>query len=228
MNTLDETMRRALWKNFHDHPTWFKALGRHLEDYKSGKWPRSFVDCVFQYDWHHEVVDIYDIYALVRATLLSNGPMANVRVFQIPVSAEPLRDSDIAGNNAILGKLPSPFEGKFWGGKQGADGVIRWKTPIHVSLSKHQESGWALVGPGQVELEIGYNSFGKFLRSLETRAGLARWPYGQHQLTVFLNSRIMNFYTPGNPEFQRVLDESKETIEECMAAGRSPWERWGE
>jgi len=220
-------MCKGLWKRFHEDPALFKVLAKHLQDYKRDKWPKSFVDCVFQYDWHHSV-DIYDIYALVHATLWSNGPFATVRIFQIPVGTEPLCDADIDGNNAILGRLPSPFEGRFWGGTQGADGIVRWKKPIHVSLSRRKESGWALVDPGAVELEVGYNSFGKFMRSVQTTAGLARWPYGQSQITVFLNSSVLKCHTPDDPSFQHIREESGETIEGSMKEGRSPWERWAD
>jgi hypothetical protein len=224
MNTLDEITRRTLWKEFHKDGRWFKTLGRRLDEYRNGRWPRSFVDCVFQYDWHHPV-DIYDIYVLSRATVAINSAQASIGVFQIPLHEGPLSDKDVEGNNHVLGTLPAPFEGKFWGGTQDEDGVIRWTRPIHVSISASDRSGWFLVAPGSVELEVGYNSSGKFLRALECSNGIARWPYGQPYITVFL-SAAMKWHTPEHPDFDRLRAEANETIETCVASGRSPWERW--
>jgi hypothetical protein len=226
LNSLDEAFRKGLWKKFHENEKWFELLSQGLAKYKGGEWPRSLVDCVFQYDWHHKV-DIYDIYVLQQVTTEINSAHATGRVFQIPVASTPLADRDHEGNNRLLRTLPSPFTGKFWGGTQDEDGLVRWNRPIHVSLQRHGSPGWALIEPGSVQLEVGYNSSAKFYRALMSTNGVARWPYGQPYITVFLNSSIVQTYTPEDRAFRNLLKQSGETLEECMgSAERSPWERW--
>lgn len=226
MNTLDETMRKTLWDMFHEDGNWFVILGRRLKEFQREKWPRSFVDCVFQYDWHH-TVDIFDLHFLQVATALTNSKHATVAVFQIPVGCTPYPDEDVHANNEALAALPSPFAGRFWGGTQGEDGIITWSRPIHVSVQRHGQPGWSLVEPGSVQLEVGYNSSGKFHRALHTSNGIARWPYGQNCITVFLNAAL-RLVTPGQEKFAELQHNSSETILECMAQGRSPWERWSD
>jgi len=230
-NSLDKTQRDFLWELFHKEPDWFVVLGEKLKLLKDEAWPKNMIDCVYQYDWHHKP-DIYDMYFFLQFLSLLEGKNSRLGVFQIPIYSEPFPDKDIEGNNNALKNLPKPFKGTFLGGTQGADGVIEWKTPIHCTAYQEQESkgeiSWGLIKPNKIQLEIGYNSSGKFLRALDfTSYGCARWPYGQEYITVFVHLDACKIYTVGDPEFNTLLEQSNETIEHVKILGRSPWERWG-
>jgi hypothetical protein len=227
MNSLDRAAREGLKQRLEQEPPLRAVLEKQRRRYQTGEWPQSFVDCVFQYHWRHKV-DLFDIYVLSDTTARVNSDIADVPLFQIPVGSEPLPDRDVKGNNRLLRNLPPLFSGTFWGGTQDEDGVIRWKKPIHVYLSSGKEAGWLIAEPFHVPLEAGYNSSGKMHRALCLTQGIARWPYGQDHITVFLNPRFVKVYGSSHPDFARWQAESEETLLSCMETGRSPFYKWNQ
>lgn len=232
MNSIDKALRNKLCKMFNDNPDWFIILGEKIKLIRNNAWPNSLVDCVYQYDWHHEP-DIYDAYVFTQLHVLMQNYGANIGVFQVPTGCEPLPDKYIQENNEILKCLSPPFTGEFWGGNQDEDGYIRWNKPIYCTrFPANKEAGgiqWGLIESMQASLEVGYNSSGKFWYGINEPIPYARWPYGQKYITVFVNFDLINFYTIGTKNFEKILESSKETIEQCLyQKGRSPWDRWKE
>jgi len=231
MNTLDKDIRSELVKIFKKKPEWYQVLAEKSELIKKGAWSRALIDCIYEYDWHHEA-DIFDVYIFLITNIALTKANSNIGAFQIPVNSKPFPDKSIIENNEVLNNLPAPFKGEFWGGTQGEDGYISWETPIHCTkCEKENENddchiGWCLIKPNTAQLEVGYNSSGKFWFGLDGSGLYARWPNGQKYITVFVDFNKINLYLPTDDEFNTLLNESKESIEKAIAEERSPWNRW--
>ncbi|WP_039925139.1 hypothetical protein [Alishewanella aestuarii] len=226
MNRYTKDLRKFLWKEFHKNPKYFNDLAKKYKDYTLGKWPKKFVDCVFQYDFHH-FVDIFDIYILAYITTLLRHPNRKLAVFQLPVGAEPYPDKEIELNQQQLNMLKEPFSGEFWGGKQGEDGYVKWSRPIHCLARENEgQLAWVVIEANKAPLEVGYNDSGKFYRYLIENGICARWPYGQSYITVFVNLELIKFYSTNSNNFKEVLERSGESIEVCLELERNPLENW--
>lgn len=164
-------------KKFDNEPQWFIVLNEKLKLLREEAWPQSYVDCIYQYDWHHKP-DIYDMWVLLQVDSLTRTQ--NIAVFQIPTRSLPYADKDHSPNNEILAVLPGPFTATFSGGNQDADGFIKWTCPIHVTCYKPSrnrgEVRWILAAPSLVPLEVGCNPSHKFWMELKASGRCARWP----------------------------------------------------
>jgi len=229
MNSSETAINKKLWNKFHQEPDWFITLGEKLKFYKSGGFSQYIVDCVYQYSWH-KTPDIYDMYILNQIYIKLQGDNPTIGVFQIPTDTTPFPDKEIEQNNLILSQLPAPFKGIFWGGTQDEDGEISWKTPIHCTICGKNEykndALWCLIDPRAAPLEVGYNSSQKFLRDLNWRGLVARWPYGHKYISVFVDFDSVTRYLPTDPNFDAILMEANESVDDALESKRSPWELW--
>lgn len=114
----------------------------------------------------------------------------------------------------------------FGGGNDGPDGEVSWDRPIHVPLNNGELNGWGLIGPGKAGLEIGYNPAEKFAFELDVNKSLARWPYKDNCLTVFVDTRFYKYYGPDDDGFESMLKKSKETLGSPTVMDRDPWPVW--
>jgi hypothetical protein len=225
MNSFDHALRSELTARFTDDPEWYVVLGQKMKLMQKGAWPECLIDCIYQYSWHHEP-DIFDAWVFLNVYALLDKDLA---VFQIPIGVEPYPDKEFARNHAALADLPSPFRGTFVGGTQGCDGMIEWITPVHATVRYGSEIRWVIVRPHSLQLEVGTNSSGKFWDALINHGGVARWPYEQSYVTVFLNRKWISDLREGDPGFEDALGESAETIDTCrQRLDRDPWPRWNE
>ena len=148
---------------------------------------------------------------------------------QIYVGRTPERDHNVEANDQALKNLPHPFEGEFWGGTQGHDGLIRWKTPIHcvVDHGPTKTRAFGIVGENArigAELEVGYVPAYKTLLGISFAnvgvgcAHYARWPYGHDRITIF-----HSLYHNGiEDDFETLCERAFDTTETCL----NPWAWW--
>lgn len=110
----------------------------------------------------------------------------------IGVGAEPYADAEMPRNDELLRNLPAPFTAEAWGGKEQEDGLLRWSEPIRcekltfVDGKPNVEIVMVDPKPGMAALEIGSTQGSKSWSHLFYETGLARWPYGQKAITLFL------------------------------------------
>ncbi|CAH0267415.1 hypothetical protein SRABI06_03568 [Pseudomonas brassicacearum] len=207
-------------------PENLKVLSDYCAALEKGTWAQSFIDCVYQYS-HHHVPDMYDKYILfdvIQALRRCNG---NYLTFQVQVVEGPFADKAIDENNEVLSQLPEPFESRFLGGNQDEDGYFRWNRPIHAPIAVGTEFHWTLLDALSLPLEVGTNSSAKFQMYMNTRGGVARWPYGAEHVTVFINCDLIKPCGSEDEKHEALRLASKESIAQCRV-GRSPWERWRE
>jgi hypothetical protein len=97
----------------------------------------------------------------------------------------PSRDSHRVENAAMLSDLPYPF-GAFVDPGQGmstsGDGRLEWIAPVEFETPE----GAVVVGPTSIPLEIGTSAASRTLLHLIEDRAVARWPYGQDWITVFV------------------------------------------
>ncbi|VVQ35065.1 hypothetical protein [Pseudomonas fluorescens] len=226
MNNLEIASRMSFLKWLGQTPESLRILSDYCAELEKGAWAQSFIDCVYQYSWHHtpDMYDKYILFDVIQALKRCNG---NYLVFQVPVGEGPCADKAIEQNNEILCRLPVPFEARFLGGNQDEDGYLQWGRPIHAPIAVGREFHWALLDTLLLPLEVGTNSSAKFQMYMNTRGGIARWPYGAEHITVFINCDLIKPCGIGDDGHEALRLASMESIGDCKV-GRSPWERWAE
>jgi hypothetical protein len=165
---------------------WAIIISDTLKRMKKGFW--SNTDMLFQKWDRFGDADIYDAYAFTQfhSDLLSG----EIIQLCLNVGRSPCADKGIKANNQVLSGLPYPFIGKFWGGNQGVDGVIKWNYPIYGETMNISDDvmrrEYYEIRPSQISIEVGYTSAAKTLHQLRT-CGIARWPYNSNEIMIYLN-----------------------------------------
>lgn len=120
-------------------------------------------------------------FAKVHTMLLSGDALLT----QIEAGEEPHLDKYVAENNEVLQDLPSPFSGRFWGGRADQDGIIKWREPIlgSVKLASGKEKR-RQIPPGSAPLEVGHTKGYTTLLHLNGQGNVARWPYHASHITI--------------------------------------------
>lgn len=174
MNNLEITSRMNFLKWLGQAPENLRILSDYCAELEKGAWAQSFIDCVYQYSWHH-MPDMYDKYILfdvIQALKRCNG---NYLAFQLPVGEGPCADKAIEENNEILGRLPVPFEARFLGGNQDEDGYLQWNRPIHTPIAVGSEFHWALLDALLLPLEVGWRN--RPVTPESPQSDRPRWPH---------------------------------------------------
>uniref|UniRef100_UPI000B1CC9F7 hypothetical protein n=1 Tax=Atopomonas hussainii TaxID=1429083 RepID=UPI000B1CC9F7 len=133
MKQLDIDARLKFLEWVGGNPKSLEALAGNIFELHEGAWAQSFIDCVYQYSWHHKP-DLYDKYILFDTIQELNGVDGSYLVFQVRVGDLPYADKDVTGNNQVLSRLPPPFAAAFTGGNQGEDGYFSWVSPVHIPI----------------------------------------------------------------------------------------------
>jgi len=137
------------------------------------------------------------MFAMVHS-LVHSGRIAMSRVATV---GTPGRDRDREANAAALSRLPYPFTASVDMRQRGADhdGIVSWSAPVEVSLatglidyradgSKRPYSLHFMIPPGEADLEVGASLPSRTWMHLVVESGkLARWPYGQSCLWLFVD-----------------------------------------
>jgi len=162
-------------------------LGPVVCDYylklRSGFFGRSYI--LGQYA-SQRPLDMIDAYVF---SLLHTWWMENKIVWcQIYAGAEPNRDSDIEGNQAILDGLGEGFHAEFWGQLCDSDGTLWWDGALTLdnvsSYAGRRECSVFVKHKNQIPLEVGTTTFDRTLWHLGQQQFVARWPYGDDWISV--------------------------------------------
>lgn len=121
--------------------------------------------------------------------LLNNGYLL---FLQIPTIRSPHRDKQVKENNEIIKALPHPISGEFFGGVGENDGYIEWREEILMNVMRLNEKDELLgakvkVQPKSIPLEVGYTTAGVTWWHLFRARCLARMPYGQNRIHIWIN-----------------------------------------
>lgn len=221
MSIKERALKSKLWNDFNEKPTSFMIAAEKLIQIREGSFSQGFIDCVYQYSWHHKP-DINDAYVFA-IMYLEMFDLNNIAIFHIPVGRPPYPDKEITKNDSALKDLPAPFTGSFHGGTQDEDGYIKWDRPIHALTNREGGLCACLLPPMRIPLEVGTNSSAKFKIAFEMNYGIARWPYEHDHVTVFVNKRAATIYGGSEPDFNDILKQSGETMTEELLHSRNPF-----
>lgn len=162
---------------------WAQVLAQYLEQMQSGK--RRGLD-VYVQKFGLEELDLYDAYCysyLRVGVMLGRIVTARVEIGETPSGDQSKRNAE------ILAGLNGTFYGEFQGGLNDSDGYFGWKKPIRFGQvlldgkGKHE-----IVKPRKVPLEVGYTKSSRTLCHILEEHALARWPYGDTGISLFVTS----------------------------------------
>lgn len=213
MTTHERAVRWSL-RNWLNTPDGVDALRVYLNGLDEGRWPSDYLNAVGQIhgldpeDWPYEQIVAF---AYVN-TYINSGRAARVLVQTLDV---PSSDKDREANQAALSSLLGPFTAHVDPQQNSGndDGWLAWDEPIMVE----QSIGKAEVGddgdlepitramwapPGKIPLEIGTSKPSRTFHHLSREGGVARWPYGQDMLHVFIETSRFAL-TPASEEESR-------------------------
>jgi len=226
-------MRTEVAQELYKNPDLLALVCEHLELFHKGGYSTPLIECIYQYHRLYRKPNIHDFYIFLKSHSRLFAQPPTLAAFQIPVAIPPFPDREVTKNNDTLkNNLPAPFEGEFYGGKDGADGYISWNTPIHIPLCIEKKEGkgfelwWALLDKGRVDLEVGRNSAEKFLFATLHTEGCARWPYKHTFISVFINLQSIRLIASQDKGFKEALRASGENISVISKSDRNPWGRW--
>jgi hypothetical protein len=145
----------ALIQQLEKDPRWAQWVCEAFVKIRGGFFPSNYVSVITD-RWGGSLTfgDVYFFLLVHRLLSFGRAVMTHVEV-----EAEPFGDRFVKENNELLGSLPRPFSGEFWGGSGDEDGYVRWGDPIRanailVENSEKRET----IPPGQAPLEVGYTN----------------------------------------------------------------------
>lgn len=173
---------------------WMSLLADVVNKLRSGYYLSGWVDVILQH-WEGDArYDLYDAYcfAQIHSAVLSG----RILVAEVETCGTPADDKQVTKNNAILGRLPKPFTGKFNGGVSDEDGWIAWNSATMFGQeigngSKKRD----VIPPSRLPLEVGYTKGSRTLLHLAMERGVARWPYGSSRICLLkvVDCRYLSF-----------------------------------
>lgn len=136
---------------------------------------------------------LWDLSGLL--TFLVEG---NVRLFRVPIGAEPVQDRFRAKNQAALrAGLPEGCTARMWGAERGVsqsvdddDGFVAFSTGVKYwswELYGNEPLDLDLGTYGNLPLEIGRTDASRTYLHLVENGAVARWPYNHDVLTVLVD-----------------------------------------
>ena len=194
MGTIWEDLTRNHVHEALRDPEQSRLLLDYVDALAKGEFERRYVKAIVQ-NWRraHDVT-IYDAYDFAQVhTLIVKGVVA---IYALRMPATPGPDRDIIGNNRALSKVirkhkadvitgaPVEFEAEFDNKCLESDGYFGWTGTI--TCSYESDNSHVFVSDRQVPLEVGSTSGSRTLGHLIEDGGVARWPYGETCLMLFL------------------------------------------
>ena len=177
-------------------PDGAEAIRRARQGIRDGRWGSDYTDAIGQGPFSSWPMEQLAMFAQVHAGIYG-GTIATTR---IRTAGPPGRDAEREQNAQTLARLPRPFTAAVdrYQGNQGGDGTLRWDEPITVELAtglidRHADGTTRplLVSyqfpPGRATLEIGQSLASRTWQHLLMESYIARWPYGQSRIWLFLN-----------------------------------------
>lgn len=191
--TLDQVLGMQAIEVMQD-PEWAKTLAEICKKLNTGFYEKWLIDCLTQqWSGNKAGYDLYDAYAFaIFWSDMIHGRIAHA-IIESPGC--PKADEAVDENNAILATLPPPFQASFFGGKGDDDGDLSWDLPIALTVTDLDSNGAQIVRhitlePGFAPLEVGYTQPARTLGHLRTEGFLARWPYNQSRIGLFVQLSI--------------------------------------
>jgi hypothetical protein len=208
MTTLHEEAAATLLESLMKTKDGIKILAHHhrwLRELKE-QGHQDYLDCIGQYHWKGsrdtdsaQLASCYAVhYRLISPYMTSQSA--------VETRETPHPDARRRENGAILTNLHPPYVAEVYQYQDDpsrGDGILRWTQPIRVLTSTDtsliierrtktcREKDLILdmmrtLPPGQVPLEIGYTKASKTLFHLLHDGGVARWPYGQQEIRLWV------------------------------------------
>ena len=203
-----------------DNPGWMQVTRKVHKNLRRQYYHSAYVDIIFQKNRGRPT--IYDAYYF--AIIHRQIRLGQIGMFQIPVEDMPCSDRNIKGNNEILSNLSYPFHAEFWTSRgAGADGSITWEQPMDVWVEwpEKEAIGLVIVEPMSAQLEVGTSSgFKMWFEAYRRNSIVARWPYGQKEITVLVPNRW--YYNPAKDGFDDLQRDAYRGLNPF-----SPWIEWG-
>jgi len=190
---------RMLLDTMTEDPDGGEALGLAYAGIRTGRWGAGYTAAIGQserhgLDWPMEQVAAF---AMVHSKMMA-GDAAQVMISTR--GAMPERDAEREANAAALADLPRPFRARvdLHQDKHPGDGMLYWDEPIRVTamtgLIDRTADGETfpiplrmMIPPGKAILEIGSTLASRTWTHIEEWGGVARWPYGEPFLYLFVN-----------------------------------------
>lgn len=227
MNTMDRQLIANV-ERLSDHPRTLITAAEVLERLRTGYYSTQYVDKIFQrspsdpLSWKkYSIGDAY-IFGIIHGWLLSK----KVAVCTVHVGVKPVADRLMDKNQEALAKSLSKnwgigdelgaikncnplFRVELQSGNDGADGMFYWDGELEAELFEDIDGTQCAynvkIPAGKVQIEVGTTSIMKSFMQISRDGGLARWPYDQEDVTLFIpvepliNSLICNFSAPPMP-----------------------------
>lgn len=176
-----QAMEKAVEENIKENKEWVTLL--YDISIKMEKGFYKDLDTLGQL--FHDSFDLVDAYAFM--CVWGRIYTGEILTAKIHVGNGPYMNSQIEGNNILLSDLPKPFVAEFWGGLELSDGLLRWEKQIQVGQiigdgTEKRETIAASVAP----LEVGLTKFENSYYHLWQQRSLARWPYDDEFITLFV------------------------------------------
>lgn len=172
----------------------------YLDRLRAGKFPKLWVDWVFQNGWSGHI-DIVDAWCFSEFwTMLHTRQL---RVFFVTVGTTPANDNEVEANQERLRAVQPPFRAEFYYSRSDEDGHIEWSEPVGAKeflvpdvTRPEMDKFDAIVEAGSAPLEVGLQGSAKTIQNLKANGVLARWPYGLDQIVVVRVSPNIKFEVP--------------------------------
>lgn len=126
----------------------------------------------------------------------------DLTIVTIPFGHEPLPDSEIEDNDAMLKDLPYGITGTFGGGLADSDGKVEWSVPLNLNMIVdgvlYESNLLPDSYPPHARLEVGYTTYMTSYWHLLQTGVLARWCYGSKSIRLIhytgkLAAELVNF-----------------------------------
>jgi hypothetical protein len=218
-----ETMTASAYQATERHPVEWAKIQRIIRE-------RLNTDADFRTDLraftdvpkHNENSTVEWYYAIQCYAKILMGDVGSCNV---SVGSEPLQNSQMDENNAILQEA---LHGPFYGAAEAMyeqDGSVGWHIPVRatrfIKMRRGYKTAPIYLEPWSSPLEIGYtHSYRSFMHLLGPETALTRWCYGDDFLRVFRllphaikeRNRLMGAML--RPETLADMDVLKVTVEQ--------------
>lgn len=172
-----------------------EAIGVYYEGLREGRWDQEFLDVVGQLDRRQGSWDLGQVYSFMR--FHHAWVSGRYAACSVPVGGPPGPDADREGNAALLGTVPHYVTGDLDARQNNADedGVLSWADDLRMTAfvadqelvdGVEAKTLDVRVKPMQVPLEVGTTKPSRSWLHMQREGGLARWPYGQDRITLWV------------------------------------------
>jgi hypothetical protein len=180
--TIEQAVQIAVDGLIEEDARVLRVLSEGAGRMNHGQYEQAYLEAICQK--FMGAYDIYDAFCFWRINILL--VTKQLLYLRVPLGHFPLNDDRVEGNNLFLSKLPSPFKAVFWGGLLECDGKLDWSEAVEMYEADTNHPFLVRPGYDGVPLEVGRTSAQRSLFHFIESGGLARWPYGQDEIWLFV------------------------------------------